>query len=197
MRRVLFLIALAAATTARAQVLSVYATSTNMRASNVQTGVIGSTNQYTSFFTSGIGGGITLGALPLGPIHLGFDLRGSTKPGVNGFDTALGGLRLGIKPPLIKLKPYVQASVGYVATRTTNLTTVTSGSTTTTPGGTFTNQYIAYQAFAGVDYPILPILDFRIVEIGAGQGFSTGLTFSSNAGNISLFNINTGLVLHF
>jgi hypothetical protein len=78
---------------AHSQILSAYVLSNNTHFSNVQTGSVYTngtyTNQFTSFFASGIGGGVTFNMLPIGPVRLGFDLRGSTKPGTTGADTGL------------------------------------------------------------------------------------------------------------
>jgi hypothetical protein len=76
------------------QILSVYGLFTPQHATNVQTGSVysgGSYNeQYTSFWAPGFGGGVTLNFLNLHIIKLGIDLRGSTKPGTTGADTAQG-----------------------------------------------------------------------------------------------------------
>jgi hypothetical protein len=177
---------------ARAQVASLYVTSSSTRFSKVQTGTMASgagyQSQYTSFWTSGIGGGVTFNFLPVGPVKLGFDLRGSTRPGTTGADTAMAGLKLAFTPPLIHIKPYVQASGGYVATRTVN---VSAGGN----GATFGNQYAAWEILGGVDIPLAPFLDLRAIEVGGGQGFD--ILGSSSTPNISLFTINSGLVLHF
>jgi len=214
MRRLLIVSTLLAPAV-HAQILSVYATSSSTQFSSVQTGFLytASTNtyqpQYANFWASGIGGGVTIGILPIGPIHIGLDLRGSTKPGTSGADTALAGLRIGIKPPIIHIKPFIQASGGYVETRTPNIsnfiltttTTTTSTTTATLGSNTFTNQYAGWEILGGIDYPLLHILDLRLIEIGGGQGYNFG--GSSSSGNpttgaqISLFTINAGLVLHF
>ena len=158
---------------------------------NVQTGSAltgsGYQEQYANFWASGVGGGVTLNFLPIGPVKLGFDFRGSTRPGTAGADTAMAGFRVAFNPPLIHLKPYLQASGGYVGTRTVNLTQ--------TVGGTFTNKYAAWEILGGVDVPIASILDLRLIELGGGTGMTVGL--SSSQPNISLFTVNTGLVLHF
>lgn len=205
MRRTLLFLALAAAPAAHAQIVSIYGTYSPLHASNVATGSIanppapgtsfssGYTEQYTSFFTSGFGGGVTLGALPLGPIHLGFDLRGSTKPGTVGADTAFAGIRLGFKPPLLPIKPYVQASGGYVSTRTFNTTTTFPGGAPI--GGTFTNKYAAYLIAAGVDYKLAPFFDLRLIEVGVGQALD--VLGGSSAPNATILTLNTGLVFHF
>jgi hypothetical protein len=97
-----------------------------------------------------------------------------------------------VKLPLVKPRPYVQVSGGYLATRTTNVTTVATGGTATA-GGTFTNQYAAYEVLGGVDFPLLPLVDFRI-EGGGGHGFNT---FGSGNNNVNFFNINPGIVVRF
>jgi hypothetical protein len=200
MRRNLLIAALVlfSSVAAHAQAISIYATSSSNRFSNVQTGSVLTTSgyqeQYTNFWASGIGGGLTLNFLPAGPVKLGFDLRGSTRPGTVGADTAMGGLRLAFSPPLLRLKPYVQASGGYVETRTVNAST-TSTLPPQTVGGTFTNRYAAWEILGGVDVPILPILDLRIIELGGGTGLN--VPGGSSTPNISLFSVNSGLVLHF
>ncbi len=206
MRRFLLLALLALPTAARSQIFSAYVTSANSHFTGVQTSTVvagtssTSANYATSdFWTSGVGGGVTLGVLPVGPIHIGLDLRGSTRPGVSGADTAMAGLRVGLKPPIIRIKPYVQASGGYVGTRTPDLS---AGIKTTTGMPTFNNRYAAWEILGGVDYPLLPFVDFRVVEFGGGRGYAysstTALNLSLTSGpQISLFTVNTGLVVHF
>jgi hypothetical protein len=191
-RTLLATLMVACAVHAPAQVAAVYVTSSSGHFSNVLTGTLlppsgpGPQPQYTSFWASGVGGGVTLNFLPVGPVKLGFDLRGSTRPGTTGADTAMGGLKLAFTPPLIHIKPYVQASGGYVATRTFNVAAGT---------GTFGNQYAAWEILGGVDVPLAPFLDLRAVEVGGGTGVS--VFGSSSTPNIPLFTVNSGLVLHF
>jgi hypothetical protein len=198
MRR-LFLLAVLAplfVTCLQAQI-AVYLTSSNGHFSNVQTGSVltgGSFQErYASFWTSGVGGGVTLNFLPLGPVKLGFDFRGSTRPGTTGADTAMGGVKLGISPPLIRLKPYIEAAGGYVATRTPNVTT-SSTNPSQTVGGTFTNKYAAWEILGGLDYRLVKFVDLRIIEVGGGTGVGFG---GPNNPNLTLFTLNSGLVVHF
>jgi len=165
-----------------AQAVSVYVTSASARFSNTPTGVPGQTG---SFWASGIGGGLTLNTIPVGPVRFGIDLRGSTKPGTTGADTAMGGLRLQLKPPLSPVKPYIQASGGYVATRSR----VASGT------GSLENHYAAWEILGGLDVPLVPFFDVRLIEVGGGTGYRvSGL---SSASNISMFTVSSGLVFHF
>ena len=194
MNRLLLLVALVllCAAHVRAQIVSLYVTSSSARFSNVATGSIAATSgfqeQYASFFTSGVGGGVTFNFLPVGPVKLGLDFRGSTRPGTVGADTAMAGFRVGFNPPLIRLKPYVQASGGYLATRTVNVSTSSAG-------GTFNNKYAAWEILGGLDVPLAPFVDFRVIEVGGGQGID--VLGASNTPNVSLFTVNTGLVVHF
>jgi hypothetical protein len=182
---------------AHAQV-ALYVTSSSAHLSGVPTGSVatgtGYQEQYTSYWSSGIGGGVTFTFLPLGPVKLGLDLRGSTKPGTTGYDTAMGGIKLGFKAPFIPIKPYLQASGGYVATRTVNVSSSTNQGQTV--GGTFNNRYAAWEVLGGIDFSVAPFLDFRVIEVGGGTGVNIpGVTNQQQ--NLSLFTVNTGLVLHF
>jgi hypothetical protein len=165
----------------RAQIVSVYVTYAPVYASNVYNGYNGPA--YTSFWASGVGGGATIKFLPLPVVSLSLDLRGSTKPGTTGVDTALAGIKLGIHPPGLRVKAYVEGAAGYLATRT--YTGVTSGSVE--------DKNLAFEILGGIDYPLVHFIDLRIIEVGGGTGF---YGFDNNV-NPNLFTINTGLVLHF
>ena len=191
MRRFLPLLALLIGSAAHAQVISLYGTFSDTHLTNLVTGSTGnpSVTTTTSHFTPGFGLGATFGFLPIGPIHLGLDVRGSSKPGNDGSDLILVGPRLAVKLPVIRLKPYIQASGGYLRTRTTLINSPL-------PAGTQdTATFAAYEIIGGIDYPLLPILDFRVIELGGGQGVSA--FGSGNGHNTSLFTVNSGLVLHF
>jgi hypothetical protein len=189
MRRNVLIVALvlfAVVAAARGQVVSIYGTYSPIHLANVQTGSAGSGNQpqYTSYWASGFGGGVTLNFLQLPVVSLGLDLRGSTRPGTLGADTAMVGLKLGIHPPVIRIKPYVQASAGYLGTRTF--------SPSIPVGSTNNGTQITWEILGGIDYPLMHFVDLRIIELGGGQGINTG-----SGGNASLFTVNTGLVVHF
>ncbi|ADW69510.1 hypothetical protein [Granulicella tundricola] len=194
-----FLSLLLLAPAAHAQ-LSAYVTFSPAHLSNIETGAVstatGTTEQTASYWSSGIGGGITFPILHLPIVALNVDLRGSTRPGTNGVDSALVGLQLAVHPHVISLKPYIEVAGGYLNTRTTNVST--NPSTNQPVGGTFGNQYAAYEILGGVDHPILPFIDWRIVEIGVGQGFNVpGITTNGKTYNATVVTANTGLVIHF
>ena len=167
---------------ARSQV-SAYVTFAPAHLSGVRDG--NGTNT-TSFWAPGVGGGVSLTVLPLGPVKLGLDLRGSTKPGTNGADTVMGGVKLGLNLPLVRFKPYVQASGGYLGTRTRAAS-----------GHTESDQFAAYEVLGGVDYPLVPFFDWRVIEVGGGRGYNIGSVTSAGNYQVTLFTVNTGLVFHF
>ncbi len=177
---------------AHAQIFA-YLTFSPAHLSNVATGAVysatGYNEQTASYWSSGIGGGVTLPILHLPLVALNVDLRGSTRPGTAGADSALFGVQLAVHPHIIPFKPYIEIAGGYLDTRTTNISTVSGSSGTI--GGTFTNKYAAYEILGGVDYPLIHFLDYRIVEIGAGQGTA----FSST--HATFVTVNTGIVAHF
>jgi len=113
----------------------------------------------------------------------------------------MAGPRLSLRTPIVHIKPYIAAEAGYVDTRTAG-STVTSnggGSTVATNAATITNQYAAWEIFGGVDVPIFSHIDFRAVEIGGGRSFtvsSNAFTVNSSQ-QITLFSIDTGIVVHF
>lgn len=181
---------------AQAQIVSVYGTFSPVHVSGVASGSIpagtGFTPQYASQWGSGVGGGVTFNFLPIGPVKLGFDLRGSTKFRAEGTDTAMGGFRVSLKAPLIPLKPYAQVSGGYVATYTANRGGVGNNQPN---GGVVQNRYAAYEVIGGVDYSVFPFVDLRLAEVGVGRGYD--VFGSTNQTPMTLFTVNTGVVVHF
>ncbi|SNS91855.1 hypothetical protein SAMN05421770_10370 [Granulicella rosea] len=208
---------LPAANAAHAQ-FAVYGTFSPLHGSNVLTGSLlnqaGTSSaytvapQYTSFWASGFGGGVTYNFVPVGPVKLGVDLRGSSRPRTVGADTAMAGLKIAFKAPFIRFKPYAEVAGGYVATRTFNNSNyiVTSSSTSTSTvsfNPTYGNQYAAWEVLGGVDYALAPFVDLRLIEVGGGNGYSvgnpssSGSLLSSSSNRIGVFTLNTGVVVHF
>jgi hypothetical protein len=138
----------------------------------------------------------------IGPIRLGVDLRGSIVSTKRGAQTnfqgpgshiysGLGGVRAVFPSPIKIVKPYAQLSGGYARS---NYGVLTNAQTTTTVfPGIPTQSSLEYHVFAGADIHILPIADFRIVELGFG-----GLeSFGNYAHNYPIRSISSGFVLHF
>lgn len=178
------------ASPAQAQFLSVYGTFSPVHVSNVINGGASPNYLSTSFWTPGVGAGVTFGVIPIGPVRIGLDLRGSTKPGTNGTDLLLAGPKVALKLPLIAFKPYLQASGGYLATRIRITTGFPAGSSVT-------DRFAAYEIMAGVDHHLLPFIDLRLIEVGAGKGYSYSSAGIGGNYTVNLFTINTGVVLNF
>lgn len=137
-------------------------------------------------------GGVFYDFRNLGPVRLGVDLRvGSTVGNKNATTytntprprlfSALGGIRGSFKTPIHQLRPYVEGAVGLAKTN--------NGVPLTTDGHIAYHSGIQFRGFAGVDLTLLPALDFRVVELGAGafQGLNNTYPIES---------ISTGLVVH-
>jgi hypothetical protein len=128
----------------------------------------------------------------IGPVRLGVDLRGSVlnsnKSATTGTSSsdlvrhyaALGGLRAGIHVPFTWLHPYAQISGGYGRLNDESL------SGTVNPR-VFTN-YTQVEGFVGADITLLPVLDLRAIELGAGEMFGSS--------NHSIQSIGIGVVFH-
>ncbi len=143
---------------------------------------------------SPIGGtaGITYDVRTIGRVRLGVDVRGTIEKGSKNASSyfssdyraysVLGGLRASFQTRVPLVRPYVQGSVGLG--RNNGLG----------DNADFANR-IQYGGFAGADIRLLPVVDFRAIEVGYGSigGAGTG----ANNGSHSVLSISTGVVLHF
>jgi hypothetical protein len=166
----------------------------------------------------GFGGGIYYDFMNLGPARIGFDVRAdllkSNKsatvyyggPDAVKLNSVLGGVRASFHTRYAPLKPYVQASVGWVKDRPKSsqqivVNTTTGASTTATLTNYATNNtdtnFFAYKIFAGLDYRLLPIMDVRLPELGIGQILGSGPTNPAGHGtSYPLQSIGVGIVFH-
>lgn len=136
----------------------------------------------------------------IGPVRLGADVRGMITNGKQGAYTlsrgsgtriysTLGGIRASFRTPWVPVKPYIQGSIG-LGRSDYGLFTLDSSSSF--PGKIAIHNNLQYEGFAGVDLKILPIMDFRVVELGLG-----GLTsFGTNGHNYPLGSLSSGVVFH-
>src|SRR5690348_2977411 len=110
-------------------------------------------------------------------IGIGFDAR-ATLLGSGATKAYMGlvGPRLQLRPRVIPLMPYVEGLVGVGDVHVGNAASVVSSTA------------LAYEGAIGVDWTILPRLDWRVVEYSAGG-------FSSLNASISPRTWSTGLVL--
>lgn len=115
----------------------------------------------------------------VGPIYLGSDTRLEFARGSYASNTLLFGLRLAAKPPVFPLKPYIQASLGIAHF---NKTSDTASSTN-----------MEYRIAGGVDYTLLPHVDWRVIEVGGGSLFDYSIGSGTHQGN-SLYTYSTGIV---
>jgi hypothetical protein len=159
----------------------------------VPSGFLSATDQTGSLWAPGIGGGVTWNFRHSAPLAIGLDLRGSTKPGTPGADTAMIGVKFAGCPSGCKLKPYGQLSFGYLGTRAANTSPTNVGET---HPATFSSDYIAFEVFGGVDYSLRHHLDLRLCELGVGGGTEFAL-FVTEPHHPILFHLNTGVVFHF
>jgi hypothetical protein len=124
----------------------------------------------------------------MGPFRLGVDLRGSVlnsnksattySSNVDGVRhyAALGGVRAEAKTPLHWLHPYVQVSAGLGRSNAASL------------NPTEYQNYTQVEGFVGADIKLLPMVDLRAIELGAGEIFGP----SSH----SIQSIGIGVVIH-
>jgi hypothetical protein len=183
---------------ASGQAVSLYGTFAPVQPSGVSVSAPNATFQTASYWAPGFGGGVTLGLIPIGPLRFGGDLRGSTRPGTNGADMVLAGVKLGVRIPFIKFRPYIQGSGGYLGTRVHPSVFPGIGAAIYSTSSTLTGRYAAYEILGGVDYPFLPFIDVRLFEIGGGKGYLLpGTSTANSAGTVSVTTINSGVVFHF
>ncbi len=103
-------------------------------------------------------------------VSAGFDVRGEFLHG-NGqsLDSGLAGLRVAVHPPVFPLKPYVEALGGVGRADVANATSTNA----------------QYRIVGGIDWTILPRIDWRVVEFSGGE----------ISGGASPRVLSTGLVL--
>ena len=149
------------------------------------------TNKASEWFY-GPGIGIYDDFLHVGPVQLGADLRGSYLIGSNDrYRSVLGGVRVAVKPPLLPIRPYAEGLIGVAGTKSNQ-----SGSFSTANSVSFSNTFgtkFAYQILGGVDWAILPHVDFRVIEVGYGR--ASAVSSETNAPSSSMTSISSGLVL--
>lgn len=110
-------------------------------------------------------------------IHAGFDLRatllgsGSTKAYMG-----LIGPRLSLHPHVLPLMPYVEGLVGAGDVEVNGASSVVSKTA------------VAYEGVVGIDWTILPRIDWRVLEFSMGG-------FSSLNASVAPRTLSTGLVL--
>ncbi len=113
----------------------------------------------------------------LGPVRLGFDLRGGVLSGNKSAQSyqasgslirhysALGGVRASFATPIKYIRPYGEIAFGYGKTNASGYSPVT--------GISSYSNYAQAEGLVGVDIPVLPNLNIRAIELGAGALFGS------------------------
>jgi hypothetical protein len=110
-------------------------------------------------------------------LSLGVDLRGSfARDGGTSFDTAAIGPRLALNTHILPIQPYVEGTVGL-------------GRVEFAGGSPSNSTKFEYQILGGLDFTILPRIDWRIAEYSYG-----GLSVMDNY-NFHPKSLSTGIVL--
>jgi hypothetical protein len=142
-------------------------------------------------------GGVYYDFMKLGPMRLGADVRGSiltTKRGAyvnfNGggarIYSVLGGVRGSFRTKYAPVKPYLQLSAGLGRS---DYGLFTQGSTN---GQVVIHSNFQFEGLAGLDLKLLPIMDWRVIELGYG-----GLNpFGTYSHNYPIKQIGMGFVFH-
>lgn len=199
LRKALLLLAVAAFATATAQAqFGAYGMFTATRMSGIKSSPEAANPSAVENSVAPLGGtgGIYYDFHKFGPVKLGADLRGSvvtTKRGAlthaNGggarINSGLLGIRAVFNAPVLHhvLRPYVQASAGIGSTNYGLL----YGN-----NGVSLHSNFEYMGFVGVDIPLLPIMDFRLVEFGAGALNP----FGDRSHTYPLQSVSSGVVFH-
>lgn len=105
--------------------------------------------------------------------YFGGDFRGSflSRNGFSYYTGALGP-RLALKPPVLPIRPYLEGLVGVASAN--------SGR------GTSNSNHLNYQVVAGVDWTLLPHIDWRVLDYAYS---------ATSGGEVKASIFSTGLVL--
>lgn len=143
----------------------------------------------TSMYGATVGGYYNIARI--GPLVPGLDMRGTFLTGSpflagstccgNSFhiNSFLAGPRVSFSVRHLRFKPYVEFLVG-------------AGSAAASYGGALTTTGFAYQPTGGVDVALVPLLDWRAIEVSYQRGPGDNLVSNAQTGILS-----TGIVLHF
>jgi hypothetical protein len=158
--------------------------------------------------------GILVGAYydfhTIGPVRLGFDLRGGTEHSnksatssgggndATGFDDVLFGVRGSFHTRYSWLSPYAQVSAGYARSNATEpFGTISPGFGTTVNAPRYEDNYVMYEGFAGVEIHVFPMIDLRPIELGIGNMNRLGSGSPLDGpGSVGVKSIGAAIVFH-
>jgi hypothetical protein len=134
----------------------------------------------------GGGVGIYNDFLRFGPAEFGIDLRGDLLTGSQQrYRSELFGVRLAVNTPGLRLRPYLQGSIGVGGASHTGLNGI----------GTIYSDKFQYHVFGGLDSAALPHLEWRIAEVGYGK--MNGISSAPPTPIDSILTLSSGLVFRF
>jgi len=132
----------------------------------------------------GFTGGVYDNLLHVGPVGIGLDLRGAYATGNQyGYRNFLIGPRFEVKPPLLPIKPYIQASVG-------------AGGNEYNGNSRLQTHYstkLQYGFIGGLDYTLIPRVDLRVAEVEYLR--MSAISSGSSSPAINLVTVGAGVVL--
>jgi hypothetical protein len=154
----------------------------------------------------GFTGGFSYDEKQVGPVLLTADARAIVENNHEGAQknsegagthiySYLGGVRASFGTPFPLVRPYVEGAVGYARSNYGALTNAGSTNSSGSPilPGVSTQGNLEYHVFAGADLRVLPVLDWRVVELGYGALQELG----SYSHTYPLYSVTSGIVLHF
>jgi hypothetical protein len=154
-----------------------------------------------SFWTYGPNAGVYYNFVHLGPIALGADARANYLFGDQyKYRSALFGVRVAAKAPLLPLRPYAQFSIGAGGPKYNGNTGQAVPTISPVPPNLFPNNWstkFQYMVFGGLDTTVAPHIDLRVAEIGYGRMSGVNNGNSGNNPTDSLFTIGSGVVFRF
>jgi hypothetical protein len=117
---------------------------------------------------------------------LGLDARGGYAKGQgHSYRNFLIGPRVEVKPPVLPIRPYIQASVGVGG-----VSVQYNGPPA--PETHYSNK-LQYGFVGGVDYTLVPHVDIRLVEVGYLR--MSAITSGTPAPALNLVSVGAGIVL--
>jgi hypothetical protein len=132
----------------------------------------------------GFTGGVYDNFIHVGPVRVGLDLRGAYATGSQyAYRNFLIGPRVEVKPPLLPIKPYLQASIGAGGNEYNGTSRLQ----------THYNDKLQYGFIGGIDYVLIPHVDLRAVEVEYLR--MSAVTSGPPSPSINIVTVGAGLVL--
>ena len=158
---------------------------------------------------AGVQGGAYYDFRTIGPVRLGFDLRGgdfhSNKSGTSsaggkdatGYDNVMLGLKGSFHTRYSWLSPYAQVSAGYSRSNATLPFGTATVNASGIPNERTEDNFIQYEGFAGIAVHVFPFIDLRPIELGIGNMNRIGSAGAvDGSGSVGVKSIGASIVFH-